>query len=137
MTTVLCGNRVTTLESARAAGENLWLPLSDLERVSGWSLRPEGVCRDQVCIPVPPGKESDFLRSDSFNLPGLWRHLGRPFVHDREGETWLFGEGSAERRTALTSLEAPDFDLPDLSGKIHKLSDYRGRKVFLAVWASW
>jgi hypothetical protein len=137
MTTLLCERRVTALEGARASGEDLWIPVSDLEHVSGWRVRPEGVCRDELCIPIPPGSQGDLLRSDSFNLPGLWRHLGRPCVHDRAGETWLFGEGSAERRTALSSRDAPDFDLPDLNGKTHRLSDYRGRKVLLAVWASW
>jgi peroxiredoxin len=37
----------------------------------------------------------------------------------------------------LTSLEAPDFALPDLDGKMHSLSDYRGKKVFVVSWASW
>ena len=32
---------------------------------------------------------------------------------------------------------APDFALPDPSGRIHRLSDYRGKKVFLVTWASW
>ena len=32
---------------------------------------------------------------------------------------------------------APDFTLPDLDGSPHSLSSYRGRKVFLATWASW
>jgi len=37
----------------------------------------------------------------------------------------------------LRSLEAPDFTLPDLDGKLHSLSDYRGKKVLLMSWASW
>lgn len=41
------------------------------------------------------------------------------------------------RRAALASLQAPDFELPDLDGKMHRLSDYRGKKVLLAAWASW
>jgi peroxiredoxin len=32
---------------------------------------------------------------------------------------------------------APDFTLPDLDGRMHSLSDYRGKKVFLLAWASW
>ena len=32
---------------------------------------------------------------------------------------------------------APDFTLPDLDGKLHSLSDYRGKKVVLMSWASW
>jgi hypothetical protein len=58
-------------------------------------------------------------------------------VHDATASTWVFGTGPAQRAAALTSLEAPDFELPDLDGNLHRLSDYRGKKVFLATWASW
>ena len=32
---------------------------------------------------------------------------------------------------------APDFTLTDITGKQHKLSDYRGRDVLLVFWATW
>lgn len=32
---------------------------------------------------------------------------------------------------------APNFELQSLSGELIKLSDYRGKKVFLNFWASW
>ena len=32
---------------------------------------------------------------------------------------------------------APDFSLPDLAGRLHTLSDYRGKKVLLIAYASW
>lgn len=32
---------------------------------------------------------------------------------------------------------APNFELESLSGEVKKLSDYRGKKVFLNFWASW
>ena len=31
---------------------------------------------------------------------------------------------------------APDFELPDLHGKLHKLSDYRGRIVIVNFWSA-
>jgi len=33
--------------------------------------------------------------------------------------------------------EAPDFAFTDLEGKSHKLSDYKGRKVIIVLWATW
>lgn len=30
-----------------------------------------------------------------------------------------------------------DFELPDLSGKLHRLSDYKGKVIFLNFWATW
>ena len=32
---------------------------------------------------------------------------------------------------------APDFTLPDLAGRSHTLSSFRGKKVFMVAWASW
>jgi peroxiredoxin len=32
---------------------------------------------------------------------------------------------------------APDFDLPDLDGRTMRLSDFRGKVVFLNFWATW
>ena len=32
---------------------------------------------------------------------------------------------------------APDFTLPDINGKPHKLSDYRGKNVLIIFWATW
>lgn len=33
--------------------------------------------------------------------------------------------------------DAPDFSLMDITGKEHKLSDYRGRDVLIIFWATW
>jgi cytochrome c biogenesis protein CcmG/thiol:disulfide interchange protein DsbE len=39
--------------------------------------------------------------------------------------------------TAWYGKPAPDFALTDLDGKEHKLSDYKGKKVLLVLWATW
>lgn len=40
-------------------------------------------------------------------------------------------------RSPRTNYEAPNFTLPDLQGKAVRLSDFRGRVIFLNLWATW
>ena len=119
------------------ADDQLWLPVEAAAREIGWEVKPEGFCRGETCVPIPPGRADEFLREGRVNVAAFWRHMGRPLLHDEAGETWCLGESAADRRAQLNSLEAADFALPDLQGKIHRLSHYRGRKVLLVTWASW
>jgi hypothetical protein len=137
MLTLLMDGRDAQAVPARSAGEDLLLPAADLERATGWALKPEGLCQGAVCVPVPAAKRNDWLRDDAVNLAAFWRHLGRPVLHDERGETWVCGADAEERGQRLRTLEAPDFALPDLSGRVRRLSDFRGQRVFLVTWASW
>ncbi|MFC5436309.1 TlpA family protein disulfide reductase [Rhodanobacter umsongensis] len=47
------------------------------------------------------------------------------------------GEAPTATGAALVGRQLPDLTLPDLDGKLHRLSDYRGRRVLLNLWASW
>jgi thiol-disulfide isomerase/thioredoxin len=38
---------------------------------------------------------------------------------------------------AAPAMAAPDFELPDLKGRIHRLTDYRGQWVVVNYWATW
>jgi peroxiredoxin len=45
---------------------------------------------------------------------------------------------NADKRPILKpGLPAPDFNYPGLDGKMVSLSDYRGKVVFLNIWATW
>ena len=136
---VIYGGRHSRVIGAKAEGDNLWLDRAELTSASGWELNPEGACKGDVCIPIPPAREAEFVRESGrrFNLAALARQLEQPVVHDDKNAVWYFGEAAATRRATLASLQAPDFELPDLDGKMHRLSDYRGKKVLLAAWASW
>ncbi|HEY5626862.1 MAG TPA: TlpA disulfide reductase family protein [Nitrospira sp.] len=44
---------------------------------------------------------------------------------------------SAKYEPLVVGKIAPDFTLPDLNDKPHRLSDFRGKVVFLNFWATW
>jgi peroxiredoxin len=50
---------------------------------------------------------------------------------------FLFAACSKEDSAPAGQPLAADFTLRDLDGKLHKLSDYRGKVVFLNFWATW
>ena len=137
MITILNEQLETKLPEAKASGDSLWLDREDIERAVGWTWKPEGLCQGDTCIPLPGGQSAALVKDNLLDIAAVWRHMGNPVVHDKDSSTWVFGAGSSVRTNALATLEAPDFALPDLNGRMHKLSDYRGKKVFLATWASW
>ena len=47
------------------------------------------------------------------------------------------GNGGLHPPAALTEGPAPDFSLPMLNGDVVSLGDYRGKVVFLNIWATW
>lgn len=126
-----------TVVDADADGPSLWLSKADLAAVTGFELKPEGLCRDHLCYPVPPAREAEFVRGGEVNVAAFWRYRGGAVAASNDGGAWVLGDAEDEQRARLDTLEAPDFTLPDLSGELHSLSDYRGRKVLLAAWASW
>lgn len=50
------------------------------------------------------------------------------------GVVWM---QSSKYEPLVVGMNAPDFNLPDLQGKSQRLSDYRGKVVFLNFWATW
>ena len=137
MTWVNTQAQEVSIADASVENDELWLGREDTERATGWQIKAEGLCRAEICIPVPAGREAEFRRQDQVNIAAFWRHMGRPVVRDGGGQAWMLGESAGDQGARLESLEAPDFALPDLAGQIHRLSDERGKKVFLATWASW
>ena len=142
MITLIHGQRETQWPLAEAHGGDLWLDGPAIEEATGWTWKPEGLCRGDICVPLPRAAGAgpagtEWVRDGRLNLAAMWRASGQPVVHDAASRTWVLGTGAAHRGAALATLLAPDVELPDVEGKAHRLSAYRGRKVFLATWASW
>ena len=138
--TVLYQEREAEAEVS-AQGPELWLTLPALTELSGWELKPEGVCKDETCVPVPAARRAALIRTEAsgtvFNLTEFARLIQQPFAHDEAHAVWYFGPAGWEWKDRMSSRQAPDFELPDLAGRMHSLSELRGRKLFLLFWASW
>jgi hypothetical protein len=133
-TTILYDERVTEGINAKVQGEHLWLSPKDLHTATGWKLETEGLCKGDACVRA----DAKWVDADGrVDLSAFAGHMGQPITHEDTRSAWAFGESVNARRDALFSLVAPEFTLPDITGKLHSLSDYRGKKVFMYSWGSY
>lgn len=61
--------------------------LSDTECATGWVLKPEGMCRVELCVPLA----HTMKQGDLIDVAAVWGHLGNPVARDRTGETRVLG----------------------------------------------
>ena len=107
---------------------SLRVPKNEFEAGTGWTLKPEGACQGDICIPLskPAG--------DPVDARQVANDIGMPLVEAPEHGLWALGPVSIGSR-ALATAEAPELTLPDLDGNPFKLSSLRGQKVLLFAWA--
>ena len=120
---------------------DLWITLADLKAATGFVNKPQGVCREELCFPLPKKQRAAYLQPQGkttwFNLTEFARLLKQPVARDAELGTWYFGQRSEVQNSFTQNFKAPNFTLPDKNGKLHSLSDFRGKKVLIVTWASW
>ena len=138
---VIYDDVATEVAVAPDLSTDLWITTSALLRATRFVIKPQGVCRDELCFPLPKSRKSEFVSKKGaqtwFNLNEFAKLIRQPVVADQRNGVWYFGARDAEQNDYLTSLEAPNFSLPDLNGRVHSLTDFRGKKVLLVTWASW
>ena len=71
MIRVLHESRDTALPDAMIAGEGLWLERADVERATGWSWKPQGLCREDTCIPLPREASLASVHADPRHSPRI------------------------------------------------------------------
>ena len=111
--------------------ESLRVDPAEFERRTGWSIKPQGACKEERCVPLPSGGGMD----GGIDARVLANRLGMPLVDDEPSGLWCLGPEAGGRR--LTSARAPELVLPDVDGRPFSLASLRGTKVLLVAWASW
>lgn len=124
-----------------AKPNDLWITLADLKTATGFVNKAQGVCRDDLCFPLPKKRRAEFLQAQGkttwFNLTEFARLLKQPVAYDAERAAWYFGQRPEVQNSYTQNFQAPNFTLPDKNGKLHSLADFRGKKVLIVTWASW
>jgi hypothetical protein len=129
--TVLFQDQTVALEKIRPDAKDLWVRAADLPRINQFTVKPQGACRGDMCVPI-----SKTLKSGEwFNLTGFAQKLHQSYV--AEDGVWSFGEIPVIRGDYYKSRIAPEFAVPDRHGRVVHLSDFRGKKVLVLTWASW
>ena len=139
--TVLYQDQAISVAETLADPNDLWIPPSQLTRVNGFELKPEGACIDDICVPVRQDEDSNiFVRragTSWFNVSELASRLEQAAVTDYDAGVWSFGAVPARRTSLVNQNRAPDFSLQDKDGNSVQLSDFKGKKIMLLTWASW
>ena len=140
--TVLYDDHAIAVERTLADPNDLWVVPEDLPRINGFELKPEGACLDELCVPVLQDRGQRHVSSLAEASHGSTSRSWRASSSRRTLSTTTTMSGASARfpvtRTSfLNAAIAPDFALPNRAGELVRLSDFRGKKVFIVTWASW
>ena len=108
---------------------SLLLTGEQLVTATGWELKPQGLCRGDVCVPTAAGERID--------VRVVAELLGRPLAVDDDTGDAALGESAAARAEQLGDCRVDDLVLRDLAGNVVQWSALGRKKKVLVTWASW
>jgi hypothetical protein len=117
---------------ARFRGDGVRLRPADVQRALGWELKPEGLCQGSLCVPVRNAAELATADGIDLSMRGAVATVGVGRRRARRVSGRIGGREGAQ----LATCRHPTSRCP-ISGRMHSLSDYRGRKILLIAYASW
>ncbi len=135
MATVTIMSDEVRVADATTTADRILVEPDRLPQALGWTLKPEGLCRDEVCVPV--GNVDELCVEDKLDLAAVAAALGRAVVIDTEASLAAVALPAEQRRLAVDGLQAPDFTLDDLDGTSHRLAEWRNQKKLLVAFATW
>jgi peroxiredoxin len=116
-------------------GEQVLVAPAVLPDALGWELKPEGLCRGDVCVPVRDRAALDV--DGRVDLGAVASALGRPVLVDAARRVVAIGLPRAEQQPLAAGAPAAPFSLPDLDGHVHELGEWSGTKRLVVTFASW
>jgi len=114
---------------------DLGVSANDFARATDWTLKAEGLCKGEICVPVRD--TAAMSNGEAIDVAEFARVTGRSMVVDVSRNIVAMGEQASSRATAMATLDAPNSTLPDINGNLVSLSDFAKRKKLLLAWSSW
>ncbi|MEI5676442.1 MULTISPECIES: TlpA disulfide reductase family protein [unclassified Nocardioides] len=115
--------------------DGTYVDAADLTAATGWDLKPAGLCRGDVCVPLF-GKvvAADDGRID---LAAWAAALGLLLAHDPAEGVAALAPSAAARQQDVADGRAPSLALRDVDGHPVSFDEQSGHKRVLVTWASW
>src|ERR1700704_5210986 len=92
---VIYDGAATQVSATPALSGDLWITTKDLARATRFVIKPQGVCRDQLCFPIPKTRIAEFISKKGsvkwFNLSEFARLIKQPSASDQKNGVWYFG----------------------------------------------
>lgn len=117
--------------------EDGYVDAADLSAATGWELKPVGLCRGDVCVPLfgrPVADPADPARID---LAAWADALGLLLVRDEDEGVAALAPSAAARHQEVADGRAPSLVLRDVDGHEVSFDEQSGHKRVLVTWASW
>jgi peroxiredoxin len=122
-------------EAHVVAGTTRAVDANDLAKATGWSAKPQGWCRGDVCIPLPDNGPAS--SSADIDLHQWAAALGYRMAVDDAYAIVALMPSARSSPAAVAGEPAPDLAAADIHGVTRSLADYAGRKRVVVAWASW
>src|SRR6476660_1115216 len=58
--TIVYDDVATDISAARQEFSELWITTADLKRATRFEVKPQGVCRDELCFPLLKSRQQEF-----------------------------------------------------------------------------
>src|SRR5207253_10275710 len=81
--TVIYDGVATEVSAAPEPSSDLWITTTDLTRATRFVIKPQGVCRNELCFPLPKNRKAEFVSKKGgtswFNLTEFARLIKQSF----------------------------------------------------------
>jgi peroxiredoxin len=117
--------------------EGRFVAATALAEATGWTLKPVGLCRGEVCVPLFGRTITASDDQGWIDLQEWSEALSLLVAHDEEAGVVAVAPTSEAHAREVADGKAPSLTLDDVDGNPVSFDDFSGSKRVLVTWASW